>query len=221
MALERLHDELQAYLRIVRWEDRDIELADSMVQYMADQPDVVNILRSLVEGMKERIKSLKQDLDTLNHLRLQNHILAQAVPVAAVPAAVEAQDLETIRALRDGLVAAYNSLLAQGGQAAAQHLDLAGPGGLNGPLALNIETIEAPVAAQDINIQNLRGWIAALNNMLGGPAAGEDVGDGVRAIARGLDIHALRGLIVAARNQDEQGIDAETLEYLEELVELM
>lgn len=103
-----------------------------------------------------------------------------------------------------GLVAAFNNTL--GALTAVENQTLA---------------VHRLVAAQDLSIQTLRGLIVALNNMLGGPATGEDVGDGVTAIARGLDIHALRGLIVTARNQDGPGIDAETLEYLEELVKLL
>lgn len=84
------------------------------------------------------------------------------------------------------LIGALSNMLGQGGQPDAAENQVLG--------------VHGPVAAQDLNIQTLRGWIAALNNMFGGPAAGEDVGGGVRAIARGLDIHALRGLIIAAGN---------------------
>lgn len=62
--------------------------------------------------MREKISSLKGKFDTFCESREQ---LTTGNPVPAVPPAVEPQDWETIRALRGGLIAAYNTLLARGG----------------------------------------------------------------------------------------------------------
>lgn len=71
---------------------------------------------------------------------------------------------------------------------------MTGPGGARGP-----------VAAQNLDIQDIGGLIDALNNMLGRPVA---AGNQQVPAVWGLDGAALRGLIQVARNQNVEQLEA-------------